>query len=286
MIIWIASYPKSGNTWIRSLLSSYFYSKDGIFDFNLLKKIEQFSSKNLSSHLENQIDHQTKISKNWIAAQRLVNKDKKIHFLKTHNAICSINGNKFTDKFNTISAIYIVRDPRNLITSLANHYEINLKDAFHFMTNKRKIIFLESKKVTNQKENSNEDFNFLGDWGTHYKSWKNINFCKIKIIKYEDILSNPHEIFISILNFLSQFVNINMDQKKISNSIESTSFNNLSKMEDINGFEESVISSKTKKKIKIFNLGKKNNWKNLIDESLVRKINSHFKTEMTELGYL
>ena len=49
MIIWIASYPKSGNTWIRSLLSSYLFSKDGKFSFKLLKNIEQFSSKVLLS---------------------------------------------------------------------------------------------------------------------------------------------------------------------------------------------------------------------------------------------
>ena len=51
MIIWIASYPKSGNTWIRSLLSSYLFSDDGKFSFKLLKNIEQFSSKNLSLKL-------------------------------------------------------------------------------------------------------------------------------------------------------------------------------------------------------------------------------------------
>ena len=286
MIIWIASYPKSGNTWIRSLLSSYFYSKDGVFDFNLLKKIEQFSSKNIPIQLNDKSTFQTKISKNWIPAQKIINKDNKIHFLKTHNAICSINGNKFTDKFNTVSAIYIVRDPRNLITSLANHYEFNLSESFNFMTNKRKIIFFKKKNLKTQKDDEIEDFNFLGDWSTHYKSWKNINFCEIKIVKYEEILKNPQEIFISILNFLSKFMNFDIDQKKITNALETCRFNNLSKMEDVNNFEESMISSKTKKKIKFFNLGEKNNWKALLDKSLIRKINSHFKTEMSELGYL
>ena len=42
MIFWIASYPKSGNTWLRALLSSYFYSEDGIFNQELLKYITQF----------------------------------------------------------------------------------------------------------------------------------------------------------------------------------------------------------------------------------------------------
>ena len=118
MIIWIASYPKSGNTWIRSLLSSYLFSDDGKFSFKLLKNIEQFSSKNLSLKLPENLNYQARISKSWIPSQEIINQDKKIHFFKTHNAICTINGNKFTDKLNTLAAIYIVRDPRNLITSL------------------------------------------------------------------------------------------------------------------------------------------------------------------------
>ena len=42
MIIWLASYPKSGNTWLRSIVSALIYTKDGLFNFNLLKKIQQF----------------------------------------------------------------------------------------------------------------------------------------------------------------------------------------------------------------------------------------------------
>ena len=286
MIIWLASYPKSGNTWIRSLLTSYFYSNDGVFNFNLLKKIEQFSSKNVPIQLNDKSSYQTKISKNWIPAQKIINDDKKVHLLKTHNAICAINGNNFTDKFNTIGAIYIVRDPRNLVTSLANHYEFNLEESFNFISNKRKIIFLKNDNLKSKSKDEPEDFNFLGDWASHYKSWKNINFCEVKIVKYEDFLKNPRENFISILNFLLKFMKFDIDQKKILNALESTKFSNLSKMEEENDFDESVISSKTKKKIKFFNLGKKNNWKNLLDKSLIRKINTCFKTEMSELGYL
>ena len=95
MIIWIASYPKSGNTWIRSLLASYLFSKNGNFNFNLLKHINQFSAEILSSDTAKNQDLEDKISKNWIPNQELINRDKKIHFLKTHNALCTINNNKF-----------------------------------------------------------------------------------------------------------------------------------------------------------------------------------------------
>jgi len=42
MIIWISSYPKSGNTWVRSIISSLVHSESGIFHFNQLTKIPQF----------------------------------------------------------------------------------------------------------------------------------------------------------------------------------------------------------------------------------------------------
>ena len=82
MIIWIASYPKSGNTWIRSILSAYLFSEDGKFSFKLLKNIDRFSSKNLLPELSNNLKSQTRISKNWIPSQKMINQDKKIHLLK------------------------------------------------------------------------------------------------------------------------------------------------------------------------------------------------------------
>ena len=284
MIIWIASYPKSGNTWIRALLSAYLFSEDGKFSFNLLKNIEQFSSKYFLSNIKDNLNYQERISKNWIPFQKEINKDKKIHLFKTHNAICSINGHKFTDKLNTIGGIYIVRDPRNLILSISHHYGLNFEEAYNFLTNKRKIIFPVNHEKKEQKVP--EDFNFLGDWSSHYQSWKNVNFCPIKIIKYEDILIDDKKIFISILEFLSKFFKIQLNKKKISNAINSTSFQKLSQMEDEEGFEESVFLKKVNKKIKFFNLGKKNNWKKSLDDITIKKVENSFRNDMKELNYL
>ena len=286
MIIWIASYPKSGNTWIRSLLSAYLFSNDGKFNFELLKNIEQFSSKNIFSKPNNKNVDQLEIFKNWIPSQKIINKDTKIHFLKTHNALCTIEGNKFTDQDNTAAAIYIVRDPRNVITSISNHYSLNLDQAFDFLTNKKKIIFPESLKESQKFSSEYYDVNVLGDWSGHYMSWKNINFCPVKIIKYEDILTDAHTIFISILKFLSQFIEIKIEKEKIKQSIKSTSFKALSEMEKKQGFVESSVSPKTNKKVKFFNLGKENNWKKLLDNKTIQKINNAFKKEMIELNYL
>ena len=129
MIIWIASYPKSGNTWVRALISSYLYSGEGNFNFSDLNKIDQFPSKKYLNPFLKDFDDPAKVPKYWIPAQNKINLNKEIIFFKTHNAMCKINENQFTNKLNTLASIYIVRDPRNVITSLSNHYELSTKEA-------------------------------------------------------------------------------------------------------------------------------------------------------------
>ena len=84
MIIWLASYPKSGNTWVRSIVSSLIYSSDGIFNFKLLRKIDQFPEKKYMKDFVKDFSNFELIKKNWIAAQDKLNLDNSIKFFKTH----------------------------------------------------------------------------------------------------------------------------------------------------------------------------------------------------------
>ena len=133
MIIWLASYPKSGNTWLRALLSSYLYSQDGKFDFDLLSKIDSFPSDRFFKNYPDKFEKPEDTTKYWLKEQEKINKSKNITFFKTHNALCKINGNRFTNSENTLGAIYIVRDPRNVVTSLSHHYQISKEDALQIV---------------------------------------------------------------------------------------------------------------------------------------------------------
>ena len=199
-------------------------------------------------------------------------------FLKTHNALCSIKNNSFTNKNNAKAAIYVVRDPRNVITSLSHHYNMNIEEAFNFMT--------DSKITLVDKKNYASVIQVLGDWSNNFQSWKSIKFAPLLIVKYEDLIKDTKKTFLSILNFLKNFMDIKIDENKILKTIESCSFENLSKKEEIEGFKESIYSKKKDKKLKFFYLGKKNNWQNLLNPEMEQKTREAFQKEMKELGYI
>jgi len=282
MIIWIASYPKSGNTWVRSLLSSYLYTDDGIFNFDLLKKIGQFPEKRYFEFFLKDFTDLKRVSEYWIAAQDRINLfNKRITFFKTHSALCALQKNAFTNKNNSKAVIYIVRDPRNVITSLSHHYSKTQVESFDFMTNRNKIITTEESETKNFGISS-----VLGSWSDHYKSWRDITYAPFLLIKYEDLINDTTSCMLKMLNFLKLHMDITIDQDKINNSINSCTFETLSAKEKSSGFFESVISKKDNKKLKFFFLGKNNTWNKMLNEDLQKKINSVFFKEMTELNYL
>ena len=192
MIFWIASYPKSGNTWLRALISSYYYTEDGSYHQNIIKKIGQFPEKRHFKSFDYNKDIVTDTSKFWIKAQEKINEDKKLRFFKTHNAFGALNNNQFTDSKNSIGAIYIVRDARNVITSIKNHYELNDDQALTWMTNQNNYIY----DVGNFENDGYSDFQYITSWSINYKSWKIQKKIPIKIIKYEDLLNQTFVVFI------------------------------------------------------------------------------------------
>ena len=278
MIIWISSYPKSGNTYIRSFIASYFFSQKGKFNFDQLLKIHQFPNMKFSEFKAENIED---ASKNWIYNQKFYFKKEKLNFVKTHNCLLKFKGNKFTSKNETLGAIYIVRDPRNLITSFTHHYSLSYDNALKFMLDEKSSLI---------EKSANEDysnFTFLNSWANHYKSWKNNKEFETMFIKYEDLENNKSKIFEEIIKFINRLLNNNnkIDNKKFLNSIKSTNFVNLKNKELNEGFEESVISKKSGKKLNFFNLGFNNRWQKILEDNIKKKMNLCFKNELKELNY-
>ena len=278
MIIWIASYPKSGNTWVRSIISSYFFSKTGDFDFSLLKNISLYPG---PKYFKNVIDKPGDVSLFWEHSQKNIIQNQKRTFLKTHNALVALNNRSFTTAKTTLGAIYIIRDPRNIMSSLKNHYGFkDYNETFEFMKNKKKYIW------DIRKKNDYSGFQFLGSWSDHYKSWTKIPKFKTLLIKYEDLqkdcYSTSHKIIKFILTLDAQ--NIELDEKKLFRSIETTKFDVLKKKEIDYGFEESIKVNDVNRSF--FFLGPENNWKKSLPKEILSKVENEFKDDLNHFNYL
>ena len=278
MIIWCASYPKSGNTWVRAIISSLLYTQDGIFNFNLLDKVAQFPSRSQFKDFTNDyLDYLDlkKICPYWISAQEKINSDGKLRIFKTHNGNYNIGGNDFTNKKNTLAAIYIVRDPRNMLVSISNHYQYNFNKCTRMILDEVNVLI---NNDLNDEQESNI-INLLGSWKNHYNSWKIVS--NSIIIKYEDLIIDPKSQIYKLSSFLNKFGKFEANDEKINNIIKTTSFERLKKKEIQEGFKEAAGSN-----IKFFNLGPKNNWKDIVDDKLIYQIEKNFNKEMKELRYI
>ena len=280
MIVWLASFPKSGNTWVRAMISSLIYSDNGVFNFEIIKKIQQFPNKKHFEKFTDKYQNVQELKKFWVAAQEQINLDKKIKFLKTHHINCKINEYPFTNKNNTLATIYVVRDPRSLVESFSNYYKINKDAAIKSITSKELATgagFIKNKQ--------NNVFTIIGSWNDHYNSWTKAN-ANLLILRYEDLPIDPLKELNKIIVFLKKFIVFNYNDFKIQNIISSTSFENLEKMEKETGFFEVADIENNQNKIKFFNKGKQNDWRKYLNENEIEYISSKFNYEMKELGYI
>ncbi len=278
MIIWIASYPKSGNTWLRSIITSLLYTTDGIFDFKLIKKIKQFPTRNQFQEFTKNFNDINEISKFWLLAQDKINLTEEIKFFKTHNLNCAVNKNSFTNKSHTLGTIYVVRDPRNLVNSIKNHYNKgNDEEAKNFLI---------SKKILSRvpKDNEADIATLLGSWSDHYNFWTKKN-SNLLLIKYEDLILDTKKELERIIIYLKKFMTVEINPEKIKNILNTTSFDHLKDLENKGLFNENVYDSK-KNKIRFFNKGPSNDWTKVLDKKIQDDIEKIFYKEMKELGYI
>ena len=283
MIIWIASYPKSGNTWIRSFLSSYIYNQGKNFNFEDLLKIRSFPSDKEINFLKKKFGNYkfTHMAEYWDTFQKDIIKNKKNVFLKTHNAAIKIGNNIFANLDNCEGLIYVIRDPRNLVSSISNHFSLSLEESKEFILTPKLLVGNTNKQEALKKNNLTT---LIGTWAEHYKFWK-YNNKNYLLIKYEDIINDPFYELNKVIKFLEKFVSIENNDKKIENIINTTSFEFLKQLENKGNFKENVIDEFGIHK-NFFYLGPENKWQNILDKKIIYEIENKLSKEMVELGYL
>ena len=283
MIIWLASYPKSGNTWVRFFITSLLLNTK---DFSLkdsTKLIGQFPMKRHYDNLGININFNNlnEVSKYWLEAQKKINSDNKIRIFKTHNALCNLNDNFFSHPSLMLGAIHVIRDPRNIITSIKNYYGFkNINDTLKFLIKENNSIFP-------QIENKN---NFalpqlIGSWKEHYHSWKQVKKNYL-LVKYEQLIDNSFLEFKKIADYIGSIINRNFSDDQINTAIKLTDFKRLQNLEKKYGFQEAPKNQESNKRRNFFYLGENNNWKKILDQKTTYRIIKEFKKEMEALNYI
>ena len=276
MIIWLASYPKSGNTWVRGFLISLLYTDKGISNLNDIPRINQYPISSQFGTLVDDYKDITKVKKFYHKTQDMLNLNKKLKILKTHNALVNLDGDNFSSTKNTLGVIHIVRDPRNVITSLKNYFSIsNYEKAKEFLFDEKRVIYGDSSKKVFPIAT------MLTSWKTHYLSWTQVQNNYL-LIKYENLLNKPDQEFRKISNYFSKLLNKKFSETKIQNSIKSNTFDNLKAQESRGGFVESTNNGDNQ----FFNLGPANDWKKFLNAHTKDEIETRFYREMKELKYI
>lgn len=237
-IVWLASYPKSGNTWVRCFLDAYFL---GEIDINQIvcsssddnSKLHQIGDG--SDPRELPIDLQQLARP--MAMLRLVRmyNEEKIPgvplFLKTHSANMLTNGIELLPVSLTKAVIHIVREPRDVVPSFAKHMGITIDKAIEFLGDKYRVL---------KTDEGAKMMDFISSWRLHTQSFVDGDSHNIKTFVYEDMIKNPVDSFSAIL----EHAGVEPDRERVKKALELVKLDKLKKQEKDKGFTEASPMTK------------------------------------------
>ena len=138
-----------------------------------------------------------------------------------------------------------------------------------------------------KKKNDYSDYQFISSWQKNYQSWKYNKLIPVKFIRYEDLTKETFIVFKEIVEFIDKITNNRkgFSREKAKNAVQSTSFQNLKKIEIEKGFSESIIARKDNKKIPFFHSGPDNHWQKNFEKKFIKELNNIFVKNLEELNY-
>lgn len=275
-IVWLASYPKSGNTWCRIFLANLLNKTDKPIDINRIELGNIFSSRSI-------LEFQTGYDTSELTAdecdelrakafESLSEQQEGNFFVKTHDAYLPLkNGDEMFPVNSTKAAIYFIRNPFDLSLSFANHLTKTVEATVDKMCDEHFVLAASVKKFNNQIRQK------LLSWSGHVQSWTEQKQFPVLVVRYEDLYSDPFKEFSKILSFLK----LEFSDEKIRKAIENASFENLQKMEKEIGFKEKPHKCKS-----FFNVGKKGYYKEVLGEIEIEKLIKAHSEVLHKFGYM
>ena len=270
-IIWLASYPKSGNTWLRIFIENLFRNTSVPAKINELDVVryndnspnlyERCVGHNISTLTDSQL-HQYRE-----AVQSYLGNTSETVFVKSHSALQNYEDKPLIYLEHTVGAVYLLRNPFDMVVSFSDHYRISYDDAIE-------AIASPSHRVNTSQQGI---FQILGGWTNHYKSWFGVENFDPLFIRYEDMVRSPLKTF----GRFSKFLGLPKNPERLKRAIRNSSFAEVSKQETMNGFSE-----RSRPDQKFFRAGKVGGYRDILSQSQISRIIDAHGELLLEKGYI
>jgi hypothetical protein len=273
-ILWVASYPKSGNTWVRAFLENYIQNQDQPIDINTMHTIStaESAAHRYRPYLPKDKTATTELTLEEISVLRpqvqadIAHQANGTTFVKTHNYLGEYNSQPLHNSTVTSGAIYVVRNPLDVAISMANYFDYTIDEAIAYM----------AEEMTGTPNEVPHVPQIITSWSMHVSSWTADDASKL-ILRYEDILDDPKKAFRKVESFLG----LKKDPVRLKNAIKHSSFAQLKAQENKRGFLEKHENANA-----FFRNGGKHQWKTKLTTEQVQKIvNTHYE-QMQRFKYL
>jgi hypothetical protein len=274
-IIWLASYPKSGNTWFRTFISNLLNEKDEEISINQLKTDGIFSSRTIFDNIAGveasnltveEIDRLRPRIYNHLACNAA-----EPLFIKVHDAYTYLEDG--TPLMGTVNAkaLYILRNPLDVAVSFANHSSKDLDTMVKNMGDSTFAFCDNPNRLANQLRQQ------LLTWSAHVESWAQATEIPVHLVRYEDMKLTPISTFTKAVRFMG----LKCSEEQIKTAIELSDFKKLKAEEDERGFREKPTGTKS-----FFRKGEVGDWRNHLTEAQRDRIIADHEVVMRKFGYL
>lgn len=270
-LIWLASYPKSGNTWLRAFLANYLMPRNGPLPLESLRQISHGDVDGQAYTALSGLDP-AKLSPEQLFRTRrrhleALSESGETVFVKTHHPVGRIGPHAFIPADLTRAAICIVRNPLDMVLSYSDHFRLTHDAAATAIAFNRNMVPPTHKTAAQ----------FLGNWSEHVGSWLDAEDFPVLVLRYEDLLQQPHAAFTQIL----QAIGAPVEQGPLDEAIEAASFSTLSRLEAQSGFSEKGAAQQ-----RFFRAGTEGQWRDALAPDIVRRIRHDHARAMQYFGYL
>jgi hypothetical protein len=274
-IYWLASYPKSGNTWFRTFLRNLMEDGDVPVDINdlstgsiasgrgWLDEVLGFDTAELDP---DEVDRLRPVVYRWSA------RHEEIGYHKIHDAYTVLpQGEPLVSRDATLGALYLLRNPLDVAPSYANHNHSSIDDAIQAMGQQNHALCRSRKGLPNQVRQQ------LLSWSAHVLSWVDAPGLNCHVIRYEDMLREPVATFTQAVHFLQ----LPDTPARIEKAIRFSDFRELARQEQEKGFRE-----KPTKTASFFRQGKSGDWRDKLSPEQIARIVADHGEVMRRFGYL